>query len=215
MVLGWDEVPTSLVIPRHPKITSERFPCQNPGCNRIYAWSDALTAHSRLAHTRVDPSRAHTTVGSPATSPLSSLSDDEGSSHPPPPTSSWDPSQRDVPQTGSMLLDRWTVTQTVSMVPVPSSITAPDETGTIVDSNHYSADVISLSGSDDDDEDSDDGVSGLLCSHAGCQLRFPDWASFEVHAQLPHNDVSNSNEVSTTNAVRDFDDLHEAMDTSV
>lgn len=214
MVLGWDEVPASLVVPRHPKITSERFPCPVSGCSRIYAWSEALTAHYNLAHA---PRVSDTTAGSPAASPMSSLPGDTGSSLAPP-TPSRVPSQRGATQTGFTLPDRWTVTQTVSMVPIPSSIAAPDETITRVDSKHYSANVISLGGSDDDDdEDSDDGGSGLLCSHAGCQLRFPDWVSFELHAQLPHNDslgVADSNEMSTTNAMRDSDDLHEAMDTS-
>jgi transposase len=74
------------------------------------------------------------------------------------------------------------------------------------------ADVVSLGSSSDDEEDNEGGISGLLCPHAGCQLRFLDWASFDEHAQLPHNDgprTSNDGEISKTNAITDFNDLQE------
>lgn len=112
--------------------------------------------------------------------------------------------------------DHWTDAHLESMVAALSSIAAPHEADPIDNSNHYEADVLSLSGSDGE-EDSEDKVGGLLCSHTGCQLRFTDWASFEAHAQLPHNDsprVSDGDAMVTTNAVADSDGLHEAMDTS-
>jgi hypothetical protein len=114
-------------------------------------------------------------------------------------------------QMGTILPDRWTDTYIKSTVSVSSSIAAPHEAGPVDDSNHYTADVISLSGSSDE-EDNEGDVSGLLCPHDGCQLRFPDWASFEDHAQLPHNDsrrASKGGEMSTTNIVTDFDYLQE------
>ena len=69
----------------------------------------------------------------------------------------------------------------------------------------------------DDDEDSEDDVNGLLCPHAGCQLRFPNWASFENHAQLPHDKgarASSGDELSTANAATDHDDLRDATNAS-
>jgi len=116
MVLGWVEVPASLVIPRHPKITSERFRCPGVGCGRIYAWSEALAAHFRLAHVGVDSSGSDTSVDSPTISPSLSVPDDNGSSHPPP-TSAWVPSQRSDMQTGSMLPNSWADTNTGSILP--------------------------------------------------------------------------------------------------
>jgi len=121
------------------------------------------------------------------------------------------PDHRTDTQMGSTLPDRWTETHTESMVPVSPSIAAPHEAGPVDNSNHYSADVISLNSSSDE-EDSEGDVSGLLCPHDGCQLRFPDWASFEGHAQLPHNEgprASNGGEMSTTNIVTYFDYLQE------
>ena len=86
----------------------------------------------------------------------------------------------------SMSPDRRVDARTGSEVPVLSSIGALHEAGPIEDSNPYNAEVVSVI-SLGDEEDSEDDVSGLLCPHAGCQLRFPDWASFENHAQLPHD----------------------------
>jgi hypothetical protein len=268
MVLGWVEMPASLVIPRHPRITAERFRCPGVGCGRIYAWSEALAAHFRLAHVGVDSSESDTTVDSPTISPSLSPPDDKGGSNPAP-TSALVPSQWSDTQTGFTLPNSWADTQTGStlpdaridiqmesvlpdartdtqtesvlpdtrtdtqmesvlpdqstdiqtgtMLPVPSNIAAPHEAGPFDNSNHYCADVMSL-GSSDDEEDSEDDqsdISGLPCPYPGCQLRFADWASFDEHAQLPHNDsVSNGGEMFTANAVTDADDLHEAMDTS-
>ena len=116
----------------------------------------------------------------------------------------------------SMSPDRRVDARTGSEVPVLSSIGALHEAGPIEDSNPYNAEVVSVI-SLDDEEDSEDDVSGLLCPHAGCQLRFPDWASFENHAQLPHDKgprASNGDELSTANTATDHDDLHEHMDTS-
>jgi hypothetical protein len=116
----------------------------------------------------------------------------------------------------SMLPNHWTNTQTGSQVPVPSSIAALHEAGPIDNSNPYNAEAVSVI-SLDDEEDSEDDVSGLLCPHAGCQLRFPDWASFENHAQLPHDKgprASSGDELSTANAATDHDGLHEATKAS-
>lgn len=116
----------------------------------------------------------------------------------------------------SMLPNHQTDTQTGFEVPVPSSIVALHEAGPIEDSNPYNAEVVSVI-SLGDEEDSEDDVSGLLCPHAGCQLRFPDWASFENHAQLPHDKgprASSGEELSTANAATDHDGLHEATKAS-
>lgn len=67
-----------------------------------------------------------------------------------------------------MLPDHWTGTQTGSEVPVPSSIATPHEADPMDDSNRYSADVLSLMSSDDDEDDSEGDVSGLPCPHSSC-----------------------------------------------
>jgi len=71
---------------------------------------------------------------------------------------------------------------------------------------------------DQGDSDGDEGdISGLLCSHTGCPLRFPDWASFDAHTQQPHVDssrVSHSGEIYSTNDVADHEDLHDSRDGS-
>ena len=112
----------------------------------------------------------------------------------------------------SMPPDRRTDTQTGSKVPVSSSIAALHRAGPIDDSNPYNAEAVSVI-SLDDDEDSEDDVNGLLCPHAGCQLRFPNWASFENHAQLPHDKgarASSGGGLFTANAATDHDGLHNA-----
>ena len=116
----------------------------------------------------------------------------------------------------SMPTDRGTDTQTGFEVPVPSSIAGLHEAGPIDNSGPYNAEVVSVI-SLGDEEDSEDDVSGLLCPHAGCQLRFPDWASFENHAQLPHDKgprASNGGEMTTANAATDHGGLHEATKAS-
>ena len=125
-------------------------------------------------------------------------------------------SEGNVSGSSSMFPDHWTDTQMESKVPAPSSIATPHEAGPIDSSNPDNEVVVSVI-SLDDGEDSEDDASGLLCPHDGCQLRFPDWASFEAHAQLPHNKslrASNGGEIPTTNAATDHDNSHEAMDTS-
>jgi len=156
MVLGWAEVtaleisrhldiprqveiPKHPEVPKHPEITSERFPCPAPGCSRIYVWNDALNFHFNLAHVGSGPSRSATSVGVRKRPMLSNLPVDNSSSHPPP-TSTWVPSQRKD-------------TQIDAGVSVPSSIVAPHGTGSIDNSNHYSADVVVSLTSSDDEED--------------------------------------------------------------
>lgn len=112
----------------------------------------------------------------------------------------------------SMPPDHRADAQTGSIVPVSSGIAALRRAGPISNSNPYNAEGVSVI-SLDDDEDSEDDVSGLLCPHAGCQLRFPNWASFENHAQLPHDKgarASSGDELSTANAAIDHDGLRDA-----
>jgi hypothetical protein len=77
---------------------------------------------------------------------------------------------------------------------------------------------------DSDETEGEQYITGLLCSHAGCQLRFPNWASFEAHAQQPHSDdeyVSNRSDtyaadtgnVAPFNDAREADSLPQAVDT--
>lgn len=86
--------------------------------------------------------------------------------------------------------------------------------------------VIDLVGSESDDEDGEEETRGLLCPHDGCPLRFLDWATFDAHAQLPHDgDVyassgrdaltSNSGNMHNTNNVEDVDNLLQAVETPV
>jgi hypothetical protein len=73
-----------------------------------------------------------------------------------------------------------------------------------------------LTGLEDEDDDEGD-ISGLLCSHASCPLRFPDWASFDAHAQQPHDygsRVANGSEEHTRNDIADSDDLRDARNDS-
>lgn len=257
------ETNASTVAPRHPEITSARFPCRYPGCNNIYALSEALATHVNLAHAILRPSLPDTTTDL-QTLPASNASivhDDTPtavqrpmsvwglpqwshtrrgfagptsfgatSSHQPAPVVGPNPNSTsmhspiilsdddddDDEGNASSLLsmppDHRADAQTGSIVPVSSGIAALRRAGPISNSNPYNAEGVSVI-SLDDDEDSEDDVSGLLCPHAGCQLRFPNWASFENHAQLPHDKgarASSGDELSTANAAIDHDGLRDA-----
>lgn len=86
--------------------------------------------------------------------------------------------------------------------------------------------VIDLVGSEDENEE--DEIRGLLCTHEGCRLRFLDWASFDAHAQLPHDgdDVlassgenahrwSGNNGIHTSNSFDGVSSLLQAVETPV
>jgi hypothetical protein len=113
--------------PVRTEITRARYPCPHEGCDRVYAWSQALITHQDRAHPVVPQVTA-------STSPY-----------------------------------------------FQENTSAPYPTGS-------------------DETAGEQDITGLLCSHAGCQLRFPDWVSFEAHAQQPHSDdkfVSNSSDTYT------------------
>lgn len=44
-----------VVAPRHPILTSVRYPCPHIGCGNVYAWDEALTNHISLAHPSANP----------------------------------------------------------------------------------------------------------------------------------------------------------------
>ena len=255
------ETNASTVAPRHPEITSARFPCQYPGCNNIYALSEALATHVNLAHAILRPSLPDTTTdlqtlpasnasvvhdntptpvqrpmsvwGLPqwshtrrgfadptpfgATSshqaaPVVDRNPNSTSMHSPIILSDDDDDEGNASSLLSKPPDHRTDTQTGSIVPVSSSIAALRRAGPIGNSNPYNAEGVSVISLDDDDSSEDD-ISGLLCPHAGCQLRFPNWASFENHAQLPHDKgarASSGDELSTANAAIDHDGLRDA-----
>jgi hypothetical protein len=164
---------TAPVTPSHPDITSARYPCPYEGCGRIYAWSEALTTHLNTAHPVIDPGLLDTTVGSQTPLPSLTSPDDQRGSDP--------------PSTSGLMPTQWGDMQMGPMTPVPSGINSPYRVAPIIHpslgSNAEAFSPISLENEEDDEDD----FSGLLCSHAGCPLRFPDWASFDAHAQQPHN----------------------------
>lgn len=275
--------------PTHPKITSARYPCPHPGCNRTYAWSDALTAHLNQAHPIIDPSFLNTTMGLHALPPFSiidkqtmheTLSHSEAVSafypcphegcslvftrrepmvfhhrldhlvamHPASSISLQDDTQHwKLLYSPGMVPTHWMDTQTGDMIPVSiegwsvqqsgpqeehseahtrrqASIAHPGPAGCaaapLAGPNHednrggfnttYSADQVHP-------EDSEQDLSGLLCPHSGCPRRFPDWASFDAHAQQPHDDdvpALNSGNEHTANNIEGTSGLINAMSTS-
>jgi hypothetical protein len=230
-------VPAAGLASIHPETMPAYSPCRHQGCRLVFSSSEALAYHQHLAHRVASPVAAHEApvvdltqdVEKPYVHPLHPsgwiTAPDSFGSRPTPATTvpaeitgerfpythegcgnvyAWSDAlithqARDHPEIPQVSASTGPSFQESTSVPYP---TDPDET----EGEQY--------------------ITGLLCSHAGCQLRFPNWASFEAHAQQPHSDdefVSNHSDtytadtgkVTPSNNAREADSLLQAVDTSL
>jgi hypothetical protein len=187
-------VPAAGLASVHAETMPAYSPCRQRGCRLVFSSSEALAHHHRSAHpvtTRAAPVIDLTQdVARPYVHPLHPsgwISDH--SSRPLTNTTTSVPTEitrvrYPCPQEGCGNVYAWSealITHQDRAHPVVPQVTA--STGPYLRENPsapYST------GSDETAGEQD--FTGLLCSHAGCQLRFPDWMSFEAHAQQPHSD---------------------------
>jgi hypothetical protein len=230
-------VPAAGLASIHPETMPAYSPCRHQGCRLVFSSSEALAYHQHLAHRVASPA-------APREAPVVDLNQDvekpyvhplhpsgwitaPGSfgSRPTPATTG--PAEITgerfpCPHEGCGRVFAWSdalITHQARAHPEISQVSA--STGP------YLQEDTSVSYPTDSDEtEGEPYITGLLCSHAGCQLRFSNWASFEAHAQQPHSDdefVSNrsdtytadSGKVTPSNDAREADSLLQAVDKSL
>jgi hypothetical protein len=169
-------------------------PCRQRGCRLVFSSSEALAHHHRLAHAVTTPAAPvidlTQEVDRPYVHPLhpSGWITDHSSR---PRIDTTTPVRPEItrarypcPHEGCGNVYAWSeslITHQDRAHPVVPQVTASTEP-------YFEENTSAPYTTGSDETAGEQDITSLLCSHAGCQLRFPDWVSFEAHAQQPHSD---------------------------